>query len=100
VKYLKTTPSIENQKAALNPFFGDPFGSSNYNSASSTRGFALHQYRRAMEATSLSYHFLLMNFIEALHHMGWCDFNTLLGYRIPESHSGMALSTSLLKDNI
>ena len=50
----------------------------------------LHQYKRAAEAVHLVYHFLLMAFIESLHHMGWSDINPTLGFKIPDNPNGVA----------
>ena len=46
------------------------------------------QYKRAMEAVYLPFHFLIMIFVDALVHMGWSPYNPALGFKIPEVSSG------------
>jgi len=62
--------------------------SSSSTSSISSRGLLMVPYMKSWNATALPYHFLLIIFIEALVHMGWCDYNPGLGFKIPESHSG------------
>lgn len=85
-----------NAAVSSNPFFGDLFGSQP--SLSGTRGmnFLLHQYRSVADTTHLPFHFLLLIFVEALHHMGWCEFNPFVGFALPVSASGAATKSGFM----
>ena len=63
----------------------DMFGGGS--SSSGTKGgvFLLHQYRAVATTSAEPFHFLLLIFVEALHHMGWCDYNPFMGFAVPMS---------------
>ena len=54
----------------------------------SPRAFHLMPYMQALKATAMPYHFLFVIFVEALIQMGWSEFNSTLGFKIPEVQSG------------
>jgi hypothetical protein len=63
-------------------------GATSSSSSFSARGLLMMPYVKAWNASNLVYHFLLLIFVEALVHMGWCEYNTALGFKIPDSHAG------------
>lgn len=63
-------------------------GTGSWAAAKAGHGLLMVGYNKAWNASALPFHFLLLIFIEALVHMGWCDYNTALGFKIPESHTG------------
>ena len=75
--------------SSKNPFpFGMDMFSNSTTGTGSAKGFLLHQYRKAMDATHLAFHCLIMIIVDALVHMGWCDYNSMLGFKIPEVSTG------------
>ena len=88
---IDLTQSSASSTALANVFatMSDPLGN-HPSGAHGIKAFNLHQYMTAMRAVEQPCHQLIMIWIDSLHHMGWCQYNTTMGYRIPDSPSGAA----------
>ena len=90
---LTTTGSFNPPIFSMMDLLGSASGSSS--TPIYSRALLMLPYMKAWNNTALPYHFLMVIFIEALVHMGWCDYNPGLGFKI-ESHSGESLCLHLL----
>lgn len=73
----------------------DPLGS-HPTGAHGIKAFNLYQYMPAMKAVDQPCHPLVMTWVDSLHHMGWCEYNTTMGYRIPDAPSGAATKPGMM----
>ena len=88
---MTTEPvAVAPARGASNPFFGDMFTTGSASGGSRSMNWMLHQYRAVAEAYHLTLHFLLLIFVEALHHMGWVSYNPFAGFAVPATAAGGA----------